>query len=114
MVLSRVPVETSKTRDITGGLPRIEELFRARKPKECAIISEIDGRVSFGKDYKNKRRIIVTPDQENEESVEYMIPKGKYVTVQEGDLIRRGDFYGWSPGASRYSSSFGCSSWLIT
>lgn len=90
-VISRIPVETSKTRDITGGLPRIEELFEARKPKDCAIISEVEGYVTFGKDYKNKRRIIITPSNENEAGVEYMIPKGKYVMVQEGDYVRRGD-----------------------
>ncbi len=90
-VLGRIPVETSKTRDITGGLPRIEELFEARKPKDCAIICEVDGFVTFGKDYKNKRRIIVTPKDESLESAEYMIPKGKYVMVQEGDFIHRGD-----------------------
>lgn len=90
-VIARIPVETSKTRDITGGLPRIEELFEARKPKDCAIICEVDGYVTFGKDYKNKRRIIVTPQEEGEASVEYMIPKGKYVMVQEGDFVRRGD-----------------------
>ncbi|MDP3935447.1 MAG: DNA-directed RNA polymerase subunit beta', partial [Alphaproteobacteria bacterium] len=90
-VLARIPVETSKTRDITGGLPRIEELFEARKPKDCAIICEVNGQVTFGKDYKNKRRIIVTPQDENQPSVEYLIPKGKYVMVQEGDFVRRGD-----------------------
>jgi DNA-directed RNA polymerase subunit beta' len=90
-VLARIPVETSKTRDITGGLPRIEELFEARKPKDCAIICEVDGQVTFGKDYKNKRRIIITPADESQPGVEYMVPKGKYVMVQEGDYVRRGD-----------------------
>src|SRR3546814_3412376 len=77
--------ETSKTRDITGGLPRVAELFEARRPKEYAIISEIDGRVEFGKDYKTKRRIVVRPQDEKEEAKEYLVPKGKHITVQEGD-----------------------------
>ena len=88
-VLARIPREGSKTRDITGGLPRVAELFEARKPKDHAIISEIDGRVEFGKDYKSKRRILVVP--ENGDPVEYLIPKGKHISVQEGDYVRRGD-----------------------
>src|SRR5271154_203639 len=84
-VLARIPRESSKTRDITGGLPRVAELFEARKPKDFAIISESDGRVEFGKDYKAKRRIIVAPTEEDKEPVEYLIPKGKHISVQEGD-----------------------------
>jgi DNA-directed RNA polymerase subunit beta' len=90
-VLARIPRESSKTRDITGGLPRVAELFEARKPKDFAIISETEGRVEFGKDYKAKRRIIVTPIEEGVEPVDYLIPKGKHISVQEGDYIRRGD-----------------------
>ena len=90
-VLSRVPRETSKTRDITGGLPRVAELFEARKPKDFSIISEIDGRVAFGKDYKAKRRIVVTPAEGEGEPVDHLIPKGKHVSVQEGDYVQRGD-----------------------
>ncbi|MDR1267467.1 MAG: DNA-directed RNA polymerase subunit beta' [Holosporales bacterium] len=90
-VMARIPRETSKTRDITGGLPRVSELFEARKPKDGAIISEIDGRVEFGKDYKGKRRIIVRPEEESLPAVEYLVPKWRYVTVQEGDLLRRGE-----------------------
>ncbi|HSR71041.1 MAG TPA: DNA-directed RNA polymerase subunit beta', partial [Kiloniellales bacterium] len=90
-VLARIPRETSKTRDITGGLPRVAELFEARKPKEYAIISDIEGRVEFGKDYKNKRRIIVRPSQEDQEPREYLIPKGKHISVQEGDYVVVGD-----------------------
>jgi DNA-directed RNA polymerase subunit beta' len=86
-VLARIPRESSKTRDITGGLPRVAELFEARKPKDFAIISESDGRVEFGKDYKAKRRIIVAPTEEDKEPVEYLIPKGKHISVQEGDFI---------------------------
>ncbi len=90
-VLARIPRESSKTRDITGGLPRVAELFEARKPKDFAIISESDGRVEFGKDYKTKRRIIVVPTEENQEPVEYLIPKGKHISVQEGDYVQKGD-----------------------
>ena len=89
-VLARIPREGSKTRDITGGLPRVAELFEARRPKDHAVIAEIDGRVEFGKDYKNKRRVIVKNDETTEE-LEYLIPKGKHVSVQEGDFVRRGD-----------------------
>ena len=90
-VLARIPRESSKTRDITGGLPRVAELFEARKPKDFAIISETDGRVEFGKDYKTKRRIVVQPEDEDAEPREYLIPKGKHISVQEGDYVRKGD-----------------------
>jgi len=88
-VLARIPRESSKTRDITGGLPRVAELFEARRPKDHAIISDIDGRVEFGKDYKSKRRIMVVP--EDGDAIEYLIPKGKHISVQEGDYVRQGD-----------------------
>ncbi|RMF43268.1 MAG: DNA-directed RNA polymerase subunit beta', partial [Deltaproteobacteria bacterium] len=88
-VLAKIPRETTKTKDITGGLPRVAELFEARKPKEYAIISEIDGVVSFGKDSKGKRKVIVTP--EHGESKEYLIPKGKHISVHEGDHVRAGE-----------------------
>jgi DNA-directed RNA polymerase subunit beta' len=90
-VLARIPRESSKTRDITGGLPRVAELFEARKPKDFAIISESEGRIEFGKDYKAKRRIVVTPTEEDKEPVEYLIPKGKHISVQEGDYVQKGD-----------------------
>jgi DNA-directed RNA polymerase subunit beta' len=90
-VLARIPRESSKTRDITGGLPRVAELFEARKPKDFAIISEIDGRIEFGKDYKTKRRVLIVPAEEGAEPVEYLIPKGKHLSVQEGDFVQRGD-----------------------
>ncbi|MGE0259223.1 MAG: DNA-directed RNA polymerase subunit beta' [Alphaproteobacteria bacterium] len=91
-VLARMPRESSKTRDITGGLPRVAELFEARKPKDFAIISESEGRVEFGKDYKSKRRILVVPtDEEGGEAAEYLIPKGKHISVQEGDYVLKGD-----------------------
>jgi DNA-directed RNA polymerase subunit beta' len=94
-VLARIPRESSKTRDITGGLPRVAELFEARKPKDFAIISETAGRVEFGKDYKTKRRILVVPEGEEAENgaepKEYLIPKGKHISVQEGDYVQQGD-----------------------
>ena len=90
-VLGRIPREASKTRDITGGLPRVAELFEARKPKDFAIISEIPGRVEFGKDYKAKRRIVVRPNDADQPVVEYLIPKGKHISVQEGDWVEKGD-----------------------
>ena len=89
-VLARIPREGSKTRDITGGLPRVAELFEARRPKDHAIIAENDGQVEFGKDYKAKRRIVVRNDETAEET-EYLIPKGKHISVQEGDFVRKGD-----------------------
>jgi DNA-directed RNA polymerase subunit beta' len=90
-VLARIPRESSKTRDITGGLPRVAELFEARKPKDFAIISESEGRIEFGKDYKAKRRILVAPTNDSKEVVEYLIPKGKHISVQEGDYVQKGD-----------------------
>lgn len=88
-VLVKIPRETTKTKDITGGLPRVAELFEARKPKEYAIISEIDGTVSFGKMVKGKRKVIITP--ETGEPKEYTIPKGKHISVHEGDIVRAGE-----------------------
>lgn len=90
--LARIPLETTKTRDITGGLPRVAELFEARRPKDHAIIAEISGTVAFGRDYKNKRRITIVPDEEDFEPIEYLIPKGKHLSVQEGDRIEKGEF----------------------
>ena len=90
-VIARIPLEAAKTRDITGGLPRVAELFEARKPKDHGIIAQATGRVEFGKDYKTKRRIIIRPE-DGAEPVEYLIPKGKHVSVQEGDFIQRGEY----------------------
>ncbi len=95
-VIAKITRETSKTKDITGGLPRVAELFEARKPKEVTVISEIDGTVSFGKDVKGKRKVIVTPDitdvgGKKLEPKEYLIPKGKHISVHEGDRIRAGE-----------------------
>ncbi len=88
-VIAKIPRETTKTKDITGGLPRVAELFEVRKPKEHAIISEIDGRVSFGKDAKGKKRVIITPDVG--EPREYLIPKSKHVSVHAGDYVKAGE-----------------------
>ncbi|MEA1941881.1 MAG: DNA-directed RNA polymerase subunit beta' [Pseudomonadota bacterium] len=91
-IVARIPTEGAKTRDITGGLPRVAELFEARRPKDHAVIAEITGKVEFGRDYKNKRRIAIVPDDENMEKVEYLVPKGKHLTVQEGDYIQKGEY----------------------
>ncbi|MEX0583142.1 MAG: hypothetical protein WD185_05685, partial [Sneathiella sp.] len=91
-VLARIPREGSKTKDITGGLPRVAELFEARRPKDHAIIAEADGFIEFGKDYKSKRRVSIRPEEEGAEPVEYLIPKGKHLSVNEGDYIRTGDY----------------------
>jgi DNA-directed RNA polymerase subunit beta' len=91
-VVARIPREGAKTKDITGGLPRVAELFEARRPKDHAIIAEIDGYVRFGRDYKNKRRIAIEPADESMEPVEYMVPKGKHIPVAEGDFVKKGDY----------------------
>ncbi|RYE10417.1 MAG: DNA-directed RNA polymerase subunit beta' [Hyphomicrobiales bacterium] len=91
-VLARIPLESAKTKDITGGLPRVAELFEARRPKDHAIIAEINGTIKFGRDYKNKRRIIIEPEDKSSEPVEYLIPKGKPFHLQEGDAIEKGEY----------------------
>ena len=91
-VLARIPMESAKTRDITGGLPRVAELFEARRPKDHAIIAEVSGIVQLGRDYKNKRRISIVPDEEGADPVEFLIPKGRHLTVQEGDRIEKGEY----------------------
>ncbi|MGE3998498.1 MAG: DNA-directed RNA polymerase subunit beta', partial [Variibacter sp.] len=91
-VVARIPLESAKTRDITGGLPRVAELFEARRPKEAAIIAEISGTVRFGRDYKNKRRLTIEPSEKGVEPSEYLIPKGKHIHLQDGDLIEKGDY----------------------
>ena len=88
-VIARIPRETTKDKDITGGLPRVAELFEARKPKDFAVITEIDGVVQFGKDVKGKRKVVVVPDIG--EPAEYLVPKGRHLTVQEQDRVRAGD-----------------------
>ncbi len=91
-VLARIPTASAKQSDITGGLPRVAELFEARRPKDHAIIAEVSGTVEFGKDYKNKQRITIKPDDESLQPVEYLIPRGKSLAVQHGDHVERGDF----------------------
>ena len=88
-VLARIPRETTKTKDITGGLPRVAELFEVRKPKENAILSEIDGTVSFGQYSKGRRKVTITP--EVGDPIDYFITKGKHVSVLEGDYVRAGE-----------------------
>ena len=90
-VLAKIPRETTKTKDITGGLPRVVELFEARKPKDPAVISEIDGSVKYGGVVKGQRKIMIVADDPNAEPREYSIPRGVHVNVQEGDRVRAGD-----------------------
>jgi DNA-directed RNA polymerase subunit beta' len=91
-VIARIPMESAKTKDITGGLPRVAELFEARRPKDHAVIAEIDGTIRFGRDYKNKRRISIEPAEEGVEPAEYLIPKSRPFHLQDGDPIEKGDY----------------------
>ncbi len=88
-VLAKIPRATSKTKDITGGLPRVAELFEARVPKDPAVVSEIDGTISYGKDVKGKKRVVVTPEMG--EPKEYTVPRGKHILVREGEFVSSGD-----------------------
>ncbi len=88
-VLVKIPRETTKTKDITGGLPRVAELFEARRPKEFAVISEINGTVSFGKDVKGKRKVIITPEVGDPR--EYSFSRDKHISVHEGDYVKAGE-----------------------
>ena len=90
-VLAKIPRETTKTKDITGGLPRVVELFEARKPRETAVISEIDGVVKHGGIVKGQRKIIIVPDEPGAEPREYALPRGVHVNVQEGERVRAGE-----------------------
>jgi DNA-directed RNA polymerase subunit beta' len=95
-IIAKMPRDVTKVQDITGGLPRVAELFEARKPKDHAIISEIDGIVSYGKDTKGKRKVLITPVGPDgmpipDQAREYLIPKGKHIQVQPGDRVRAGD-----------------------
>ena len=91
-VIARISMDSAKTRDITGGLPRVAELFEARRPKDHAIIAEISGTVQFGRDYKNKQRLSIVPHEEGGDPVEYLIPKGKHIHLQDGDVVEKGDY----------------------
>ena len=90
--VARISMESAKTRDITGGLPRVAELFEARRPKDHAIIAEISGTVKFLKDYKNKQKLSIIPTDESAETVEYLIPKGKHIHLLDGDVVEKGDY----------------------
>jgi len=90
-IIARIPRASSKTKDITGGLPRVADIFESRKPKNPAVLAEISGIIEFGKDIKSKKRIIIVPKDETKEPVEYLIPKGTYVYFNEGDEVNRGD-----------------------
>src|SRR5213079_15106 len=90
-VLAKIPRETTKTKDITGGLPRVVELFEARKPRETAVISEIDGIVKHGGIVKGQRKIIIVPDEPGAEPREYALPRGVHVNVQEGERVHAGE-----------------------
>jgi DNA-directed RNA polymerase subunit beta' len=94
-IIARIPQETSKTRDITGGLPRVADLFEARKPKEAAILAEISGVVSFGKETKGKRRLLITPTEG--EVHEELIPKWRHVSIFEGELVEKGEMIADGP-----------------
>jgi len=103
-VIARIPQEGSKTRDITGGLPRVADLFEARKPKEPAILAEISGTVSFGKETKGKRRLVITPKDgvnpiDGSDHYETLIPKWRIMTVFEGEHIEKGEVVSEGPPA---------------
>jgi DNA-directed RNA polymerase subunit beta' len=89
-VMAKLPRETTKTKDITGGLPRVAELFECRKPKEASVLTEIDGYVSIAKGTKGKQKVTITP-QDIGEKKEYLIPRGKHINVLEGDFLKAGD-----------------------
>src|SRR4029077_19906581 len=91
-VIARISINSAKTRDITGGLPRVAELFEARRPKDHAIIAEISGTIWFGKDFKNKQRLTIEPSEDGVEAVEYLIPKSKHIHLQDGDVIEKGEY----------------------
>ncbi len=91
-VLARIPYKGAETKDITGGLPRVAELFEARRPKDHAVMAEIDGYVKYERDYKNKYRISIQPEDKSVAPVEYMVPKNKHIPVEEGDFVRKGEY----------------------
>ncbi len=91
-VLARIPKGGATQRDITGGLPRVAELFEARRPKDDAVIADIDGKIEFARDYKNKRKILIHPEDETADPSSFLIAKGKHMLVQDGDMVRKGDY----------------------
>ncbi len=88
-IIARIPRASSKTKDITGGLPRVADIFESRKPKNPAVLAEVSGVIEFGKDIKSKRRIIINPEEGD--PIEYLIPKGTYIYFNEGDKVNKGD-----------------------
>ncbi|MEM7492995.1 MAG: DNA-directed RNA polymerase subunit beta' [Pseudomonadota bacterium] len=90
--MARIATGGAKTKDITGGLPRVAELFEARRPKDHAVIAEIDGRISFLREYKQKRKIAIIPDDPDKEAIDFLVPKARRLDVQDGDYVKRGDF----------------------
>ena len=95
-VIARIPQEGSKTRDITGGLPRVADLFEARRPKDPAILAEVTGTVTFGKETKGKRRLVITPTDgstlsDGSDHYEVLIPKWRHMTVFEGEQVEKGE-----------------------
>jgi len=90
--LARIAKGGATQRDITGGLPRVAELFEARRPKDDAVIADIDGKIEFTRDYKNKRKIQILPEDEAADPSAYLIAKGKHMLVQDGDMVKKGDY----------------------
>ncbi|MEL6860114.1 MAG: DNA-directed RNA polymerase subunit beta', partial [Pseudomonadota bacterium] len=90
--MARVATGGAKTKDITGGLPRVAELFEARRPKDHAVIAEMDGRIQFIREYKQKRKIAIVPDEEGKDAIEFLVPKARRLDVQDGDYVKRGDY----------------------
>ncbi|MDJ0920616.1 MAG: DNA-directed RNA polymerase subunit beta' [Henriciella sp.] len=90
--MARIATSGAKTKDITGGLPRVAELFEARRPKDNAVIAETDGRIAFIREYKQKRKIAIIPDDPDKDAIEFLVPKARRLDVQDGDYVKRGDY----------------------
>ena len=90
--MARIATGGAKTKDITGGLPRVAELFEARRPKDHAVIAEMDGRIQFVREYKQKRKIAIVPEEEGKDPIEFLVPKARRLDVQDGDYVKRGDY----------------------
>ena len=107
-VVARIPQASSKTRDITGGLPRVADLFEARRPKESSILAEISGMISFGKETKGKKRLVIRP--KDSDPYEVLIPKHRQMNVFEGETVEKGEVI--SDGPSNPHDICGCWVWL--